>query len=170
MKKQHRNFCMLMHSSCRWWLDFTVRSMNTKLVDTYKAHETQNPTTAPFALLGRLPSSGTSRFCTMNFEMGLLPSNPGVQLTLMARWVWVSRRAALTLIGAKGSSMTLSLADRVSLPPGDFTEHVYWPTSAARTSWISIVPSLRIDTRWLTPGWIILNKRMPCLLQTYYIR
>lgn len=81
-----------------------------------------------------LPSSGTSRFCTMNFNTGLLPSKPGVHETLIARCIGESRRSAFTLVGANGNSMTLKRAERVSLPPGEVTTHEYSPTSAARTA------------------------------------
>lgn len=91
--------------------------------------------------LRHTPSSGTSRFCTMYCFTGLFPSKPGVQLTLTALCVAVSNLTAFTLMGAKGSSMTLSLAPLVSLPPGEITEHEYWPTSVALTAWISSVPS-----------------------------
>lgn len=72
------------------------------------------------------PNSETSRLWMMNCEIGLLPSKPGVQDTLMARWWpnWVSSSlVALTLVGGKGNSITLSRAERVSLPPGDDTTH-----------------------------------------------
>lgn len=65
---------------------------------------------------------------------GLLPSKPGVQLTFTALCAAVSNLSALTLVGAKGSSITLNLAERVSFPPGDFIEQVYCPTSAALTA------------------------------------
>lgn len=68
-----------------------------------------------------LPSSGTSRRWTINFEIGLFPSNPGVQLTLIARYNCVSKRKAFTLVGGNGNSMTDKRAERVSFPPGDVT-------------------------------------------------
>lgn len=71
-----------------------------------------------------LPSSGTSRRCTMNFKIGLLPSNPGVHDTLIALCVTVSNRSDLMLVGANGNSITLNRAERVSFPPGDVTFNV----------------------------------------------
>lgn len=85
----------------------------------------------------------------MNFKMGLFPSNPDVQDTLIARCVSVFSRSALTFVGAKGSSITDNRADLVSLPPGDVTMHEYFPTSEARTAWISNVPSAFTPIRWL---------------------
>lgn len=70
---------------------------------------------------------------------GLFPSNPGVHETLTVLVEGILY--ALTAPGAYGSSMTFSLAERVSLPPGEETRQVYSPTSAALTSPISRVPS-----------------------------
>jgi len=95
------------------------------------------------------PKSDTSRRCTIYFRMGLWPSKLGVQVTLTALWDTDSKRTAWTLTGGNGSSITLSRAKRVSFPPGDITAQVYSPTSAGRTAWISRVPSLWTETRWL---------------------
>lgn len=104
------------------------------------------------------PSSGTSRLCTMNDLIGLFPSNPGTQVTLIVLSEICSTLLATTLIGANGSSITLSLAVRVSLPPDDTTEHMYSPTSDARTAPISSVPSFCIFTLGLARVFITLQK------------
>lgn len=59
-----------------------------------------------------LPRSETSRLWTMNFFVGLFPSNPGTQLTFMVRGEILSTRLAITFIGANGNSITLRRADR----------------------------------------------------------
>jgi hypothetical protein len=78
------------------------------------------------------PISVTSRFWIINFNTGLFPSNPGVHDTLTALNEFI--RSAFTLVGAKGSSITLNRADLVSFPPGEVTIQVYFPTSEARTA------------------------------------
>jgi len=68
-----------------------------------------------------LPNSETSRRWIINLDIGLLPSNPGVQDTLMLRCCGSGSRSTFTLLGGNGSSMTLRRAARVSFPPGEVT-------------------------------------------------
>lgn len=63
---------------------------------------------------------GTSRFCMMNFIIGLFPSNVGVHETFTDLGMR-DTRTDLTPDGAYGSSITSRCAERVSFPPDDIT-------------------------------------------------
>lgn len=61
------------------------------------------------------------RFCTIYFNIGLLPSKPTVQETLTDLG---PTRSAWATFGGYGNSSILKCACLLSLPPGDETEQV----------------------------------------------